>query len=89
MGRYPAKVAPNPEVAPNPAASPSQQPTAQGFVPTSPCTMGASACGFDNGIEFTSLYRQVGAAYTTKTGDVVKRVNCDAGAPPNHVLVGH
>jgi hypothetical protein len=52
------------------------------------CNIGASACAFENGIDFADVYKRVGAGYTRKWGDGVDGVNCDSGESPNHVPVG-
>lgn len=73
-----------------PAQSPSPAPLTMGVGPDKVgCNVGASACAFDNGIDFTDLYKQVARAYTLKTGYTrVQKVNCDSAQQPNHVPVG-
>gem|GEM_PF-3668049 len=73
-----------------PAQSTSSEPLTMGVGPDKVgCNVGASACAFDNGIDFTDLYQRVGGSYTLKTGySGVTHVNCDAQGPPNHVPVG-
>ena len=53
------------------------------------CTAGASACAFDNGIDFNNLRAQISDELGTYFGAPIADVNCDVGAaPPNRVPVG-
>jgi hypothetical protein len=73
-----------------PAQSTSPAPLTMGVGPAKiGCNIGASACVFENGIDFADVYRRVGAAYRAKTGDTYStKVNCDSEQPPNRVPVG-
>lgn len=58
--------------------------------PTPECTIGVSACAYDNGIDFSRLYDEIAAYVEAEYGVGQVSVDCDRANrdPPNHIPPG-